>query len=102
MYDPFMTRNDITIEPMIPIRLKRSQKHMNTASMESFLRTIPNGKPVHVSIQNVAVRLDAMSQTPDNLPIANGDIVLAPAILYIYSNGRSQLCLPGTAGQWLA
>jgi hypothetical protein len=66
---------------------------MKTTSMDSFLRTIPNGVPVHVSIQNVAVRKDAVSGLPDNLPPIFGDTVLSPAVLYTYSNGRTKLCL---------
>jgi hypothetical protein len=87
--------NDATAIPMSHIRLKRSQKHMKDTSLDSFLRTIPNGNPVHVSIQNVAVRKDISSDQPVNQPIFNGDTVFAPAVLYLYRNGSTKLITTG-------
>jgi hypothetical protein len=67
---------------------------MKDTSMDSFLRTIPNGTPVHVSIQNVAVRKDMSTELLDNQPPIFGDSVVAPAVLYVYRDGSTKLIHP--------
>lgn len=75
---------------------------MKNTSMETFLRTIPNGDPVHVSIRNVAIRKDMSTGLPDNQPPQFGDSVIAPAVLYVYRNGMSKLSFPTGADCLLA
>jgi hypothetical protein len=68
-----------------------AKQYRQKPSMDTFLRTIPNGKAVHVSIHNIAVSRIESSLTTDNAPIGPDSGVLCPCVLVTYQDGTTRL-----------
>jgi hypothetical protein len=67
---------------------KQSRK---PAPFESFLRTIPNGRPVSMKILNVAVvRKDDGPEIDPSIPPSGFTTMRAPCIVYVDGRGNTR------------
>jgi len=70
-----------------------AKQHKQAPTMEQFLRTIPNGQAVHLSIHNVAVAGSQDTLKPTGEVCSEATWMLAPAVLRIGQQGHATLTL---------